>query len=442
MLKQILTASAFAVATPACAADLTTLGSWNPASIGYAIGQPIAVGGLVYGVTVNTSTHGGIVYSAKPGSTAITTVFTITAGTSGSYPYGGLAADAAGNLYGTTFAGGKSGAGTSCSNITNGQGKGCGTVYELSKSGKTWKRTVLYKFATGTDGVGPIGNLLLDASGNIYGVTQFGGSCTDATFDDQCGTVFKLTKSGTTYTHSVLYSFKGGSTDGALPTGTIAMDAAGNIYGATFAGGGGSCEWQVGLPSANNFPADGTCGTVFKLTNSGTTYTETLLHVFTDGADGAVPLGGVALDSAGNVYGATYAGGIASANCQQLGESGCGLVYEIAGGVKSNLYSFTGADGSAPAAVLVDSARNVFGINEFNTVQTSCGASAFYCGTVWKLTNTGGAYTEAALHSFANGTDGAEPMFGLGVDTAGNLYGITQYYSPANTVFELTGAGF
>jgi uncharacterized repeat protein (TIGR03803 family) len=163
-----------------------------------------------------------------------------------------------------------------------------GTVYMLTPNHSTegWSETVLYSFQGGTaDGAKPIAGVVLDAEGNVYGTTSQGGTA-------NLGTVFKLTpQSNGTWSETVLYSFQGGN-DAAAPNSTLAFDAAGNLYGTA---GGGS---------------DGQ-GTLFKLMpSSGGQWTESVLHTFTGGPDGGMPFGGVTIDSSGNMYGTASTGGL------------------------------------------------------------------------------------------------------------------------------------
>src|SRR5215469_4800221 len=155
--------------------------------------------------------------------------------------------------------------------------------------------TVLYTFTGGTDGGGPQSNLIMDAAGNLYGTTAFGGSSPNCSFG--CGTVFKLDPSGN---ETVLHAFTGTPGDGARPFGGLIMDAASNLYGTTQDFGG--CDLG--------------CGIVFKLDPSGN---ETVLHTFT-GSDGANPSAGLIMDAAGNLYGTTPGGGASG---------GCGTVFKI-----------------------------------------------------------------------------------------------------------------
>jgi uncharacterized repeat protein (TIGR03803 family) len=197
---------------------------------------------------------------------------TFTAGPDGRNPEGGLVADSAGNLYGTTLAGGA---------------YDYGTVFKLAR---TRFETVLYSFqwgsTGGSDGANPSGNLVRDGAGNLYGTTQIGGS-PDPCFQVGCGIVFKLDPSGR---ETVLHAFND-EPDGANPVTGVVRDAAGNLYGTTYVGGPG------GLSGF---------GTVFMLDATGQ---ETVLYRFTGGLDGAYPYGSLLLDPSGNLYGTTSTGG-------------------------------------------------------------------------------------------------------------------------------------
>jgi uncharacterized repeat protein (TIGR03803 family) len=174
-------------------------------------------------------------FSSGTAAQTLTTLYSFAGLPDGANPFPAPIA-ALGNLYGTTFSGG--------SYVCSG---GCGTVFKLTPSGT---ETVLYRF-TGGDGANPTAGLIADASGNLYGTTELGGGANGCS--GGCGTVFKLTPSGT---RTVLHSFTGGN-DGASPVAGLIADAAGNLYGTTELGGGAS-------------GCSGGCGTVFKLTPSGT----------------------------------------------------------------------------------------------------------------------------------------------------------------------------
>jgi uncharacterized repeat protein (TIGR03803 family) len=284
----------------------------------------------------------------------------------GQYPYGGLVRDAKGNLYGTTYFGGASGA---------------GTVFRLSKTGK---QKVLHSFTGGKDGGYPVAGVIMDAAGNLYGTTLQGG-------DFGAGTVFKVNPSGH---ETVLYAFTG-LYDGAFPYSGLLMDAAGNLYGTASSGG---------------FPAY--TGLVFKLDTSGH---ETVLYYFMNRGDAAYPLADVIMDAKGNLYGTTYYGGA----------SGAGTVFKVdTAGTETVLYPFTGGnDGSNPVAgVIMDAEGNLYGTTEFGGSSPNCGP--FGCGVAFKLDT---ANKETVLHTFGGqGGEGANPTAGLVLDAKGNLYGATE----------------
>ncbi len=280
-----------------------------------------AQNGTIYGTTQEGGTAGlGTVFALSPTGT-LTTLYNFVGGTlDGEYPYGGLALDAAGNLYGTTETGGQF---------------GLGTVWKCSSSGA---ESVIYNFS-GPDGANPAyGSLLLDKTGSLIGVTAYGGVSND-------GVIFRI-RSGGSFT--VLHSFTGA--DGSLAYGTPVEDSGGNLYGTAAEGGkfGG--------------------GTVWKLSSSGAI---TVIHYFAGGtSDGAYPLGGLARDSKGNLYGVTY----------YSGSFGQGIVFKVKNKTFTLLHSFNcSSDGCYPVgAAIVDKLGSVYG-------------TAFYgglsgVGTVWKIT--------------------------------------------------------
>jgi uncharacterized repeat protein (TIGR03803 family) len=233
-----------------------------------------------------------------------------------------------------------------------------------------------------------------------------------------------------------LYSFQGGTTDGAVPAGGVVFDAAGNLYGAT-SDGGAAC------------PSPG-CGVAFQFARpatQGDPWTETVLHAFSGNGngDGATPAGGLSIDSAGNLYGTTGYGG--TGNCVLLGsKTGCGVVYELVppkskGGqwTEKILYSFQGGkDGDFPAGNLTfDKAGNLYGATQYGGGFGSCNAPYFQnCGVVFKLSppeKKGGKWREKALYSFKGVKsgeqegDGANPNGGLVLDSNGAIYGTTYF---------------
>ncbi len=306
----------------------------------------------------------------------------------GAWPEAGVARDADGNLYGTTFFGGT---GTVCDAYFG----GCGMVFKLDTSGV---ETVLHSFGAPPDGSNPTARVVLDASGSAYGTTPFGGA-------HGHGTVFKV--DATTGAESILYSFAGG-TDGASPNAGLVQDTAGNFYGTTQYGGKG-CNHRG-------------CGTVFELSAA---RQESILYRFGDVPDGASPLGAVALDSSGNIYGTTWLGGVYS----------LGTVFSLdSSGNERVLHSFAGGnDGANPMAAPVrDRAGNLYGA-------TSAAGTYFY-GTLYMIDATG---NETVLHSFTGGTDGAYPYAHLLVDAAGNLFGTASQGGCCGqgSVFEFSNGG-
>ena len=220
--------------------------------------------GNLYGTTrYGGTSKAGTIFKLDPDGNE-TVLYSFGGGADAADPYSSLIADAAGNLYGTTVFGG----GSAC------LGAGCGTVFKLSAGGA---ETVLHSF-TGTDGEKPFAGLIRDAAGNLYGTTFYGGAA-------DFGTVFKL---DTALVETVLHSFTGGA-DGAYPQAGVIRDSEGNLYGTASYGG------------ASN------AGVVFKLDSAGT---ETVLHSFAGGVDGAYPQAGVIRDLAGILYGTTTSGGI------------------------------------------------------------------------------------------------------------------------------------
>ena len=325
----------------------------------------------LYGSTVTGGTlNYGTVFKLGPDGTE--TVLHSFNGSDGADPASRLIADKAGNLYGTTFGGGRS----RCYG-------GCGTVFKIAPDGTA---TVLHAFAA-RDGANPYGDLIADSAHALYGTTEYGGA-------SGFGTIFKLTRNGN---ESVLHSFAD-VTDGAQPESGLIADASGNFYGTTYFGGGSS-------------NCSGGCGTVFRLAPDGTL---TLLHVFTGGSgDGAHPTADLMADAQGNLYGTTLQGG--GTFCKYYG---CGTVFRLAtDGTESLLYAFTGgSDGANPAGSLIaDTAGNLYST-------TQVGGARGY-GTIFKLAPDG---TETVLHSFNGNSDGALPSSGLVVDKAGNLFGSTE----------------
>lgn len=313
---------------------------------------------------------------------AFTVLHSFGASTDGQMPYSGPVMDSAGNLYGTTAQGGANHK---------------GTVFKIDPSGR---ETILHSFS-GADGQEPQAGLIVDSADSLYGTTATGGA-------NNMGAVFKVDASGH---ETVLHSFTGGTGDGMQPAANLIMDSGRNLYGTTAFGG------------TNNR------GTVFKIDPSGR---ETVLHSFAalGKGDGAYPLAGLTMDSAGDLYGVTGAGG-AYLN---------GTVFKIdTSDHETVVYAFaTGADGRIPstaaAGLVMDNAGNLYGATIYG------GANGK--GTVFEIDVSG---HETILHSFATpGTgDGAYPRAGLMMDRAGDLYGTTSTGDANNggTVFKIDPSG-
>ncbi len=301
----------------------------------------------------------------------------------GKTPLLNLIFDSAGNLYGTTLAGGTS-------NV--------GTVYELSPAGGgKWTESILYDFegkigSPSADGASPEAGLIFDPEGNLYGTTVQGG-------DSQKGVAYELSPAaGGGWNETVLWDF-GAGTDGANPNGALIFDSLGNLYGTTANGG------------VNNY------GTAFELSPAGGEWTETILYKFGSSSnDGIYPLSSLVFDSAGNLYGTTSGGGT----------KGYGTVFELSpasGGVFSEdiLHNFEGGNyGFQPEEeqLVFDSSGNLYG--------TTLQGGAHGAGIVFELSpSAGGHWTEKLVHAFGVGTDGAAPFSGVTLDSAGNLYGTT-----------------
>jgi uncharacterized repeat protein (TIGR03803 family) len=299
-------------------------------------------------------------------------------GREGYAPMGVLVRDRAGNIYGTTSAGGTG----KCH---------CGTAFKLNKNGKqVW----LHSFQ-GVNGYSPSAGMLRDTAGNLFGTTEEGGD-TNCNSPYGCGTVFKLNDK--TGKETMLHKFTG-PPDGLLPEALLVEDATGNLYGPTYIGG------NLGL------------GAVFKIDTAGQ---ETVLYNFSGGSDGCFPYPGVTLDSAGNLYGVTAIGG------SGFGNSGYGVVFKVdTAGNETVLHTFGGPDGANPDSVLLfDSQGNLYGTTEHGG-NSQCGMG---CGTVFKLSPDGSESVLYAFCSLSNCTDGKEPGTGpLVRDSAGNLYGTTYF---------------
>jgi uncharacterized repeat protein (TIGR03803 family) len=279
---------------------------------------------------------------------------------------------------------------------TNNGGEGFGTVYELVKSDNYYALTFHAFTSANGDGADPTGGLVMDSSGDLFGTTYEGGT-------PDYGTVFELVNSDVGYTEKVLYSFTNTSGDGTHPFAGLITDKAGNLYGET------------------NYGGNQNDGTIFELVYSSGHYTEKVLHSFGDtNGDGTHPLRRLLMDGSGNLFGTTNDGGA----------YGYGTVFELAkslnGYTENVLYSFSGTngDGANPEADLVmDGSGNIYGTTTFGGTY---GGNPAY-GTVFELVNSSSGYAEKVLGAFSGSSagGGAYPEGGLVMDAFGNLYGTT-----------------
>ena len=339
--------------------------------------------GNLYGAAAggNSNFYGGVVFAVNSGGVE-SLVYDFAAINQGVAPNGALARDASGNLYGTTAGGGNNG--PKCKKFY-----GCGVLYKLTGG----VEQVLYTFLGESDGQEPNGGLILDKSGNIYGMTYRGGGSGKG----RPGTVFKVTPSGS---ETVLHRFGSSKGDGKLPTSGLLMDKKGNLYGTTSEGG------ARGFYGSGYKCQDG-CGTVFEVTAAGV---EKILYTFKGSAagDGAAPFASLIMDQSGNFYGTTYAGGA----------YGYGTIFKLTpSGQETVLYSFVGQPdaGNPVGRLLIDGQGNLYGTTSFG--------GTYGAGAVFELTAAG---AESVLYSFTGGADGASPFDGLVMDGTGNLYGTTE----------------
>ena len=357
-------------------------------------------GTTFYGGTYTSGTVYKLTHSSSGWSESVLYSFNNN-GTDGYFTHAAVVLDKSGNVYGTTFLGG----------VADG-----GTVFELSPSAGGWTETILHEFANdGIDGVFPQAAVTLDGAGNIYGTTSNGGTY-------NAGTVFELSPSNSGWTEKILYNFGASSTDGTGPLGTVVFDTKGNLYGTTSAGGGTSLHCRFGCgtvfelsPSAgewtetiihnfNDNPLDGSQpdsglifdkagnlygtalqggkrgnnGTVFELLpTAGGLWREKILHSFmNNGKDGRYSMATPVLDAAGNLYCTTENGGA----------YGQGTVFKLTPRTtgaweETVLYSFdsSGSNGWDPAyGLAIDSAGNLYG--------TTVNGGTYTYGTVFEIT--------------------------------------------------------
>lgn len=296
---------------------------------------------------------------------------------------------------------------------------GCGTVFKLGKTAAGGRKlSVLYEFTGGSDGGNPAAGLAMDSGGNLYGTALYGGI--------NFGVVFELspTSSGP-WKETPIYTFQAGA-DAENPQSQLAFDASGNLYGTTINGGTGYCS---------EFSS---CGTVFELSKSSSgSWSETVIYDFADNADGFLASGPLVIDRHGNIFGSTTTGGTLNGYCG-YGLYGCGTIFELSpnssgGWTKntvwvfgSNPYQQYQYDGAVPdGGVIVDAAGNLYG-TAASGGNPNCGGSIPGCGVVFALhSSSSGAWTQKVLLDFSPLARGADPRGTLTFDAGGNLYGTT-----------------
>ncbi len=400
----------------------------------------LAVAGLAL-----TSTFSGVAWAS-----AEKVIHNFDGTPDGAAPNAGVILDAAGNLYGTAAGGGSA---------------GLGIVYELAPSTSgAWTENILYSFQGGSDGATPLGPLIFDQAGNLYGTTSNGGV--------YGGTVFELIPNGDgTWAEKVLFRANAFGYPVYFPSSNMVFDAAGNLYGTSSRGGFGTGNvfelspspdgsWtmvsiysfsydELNNPTSLIIDAAGNLygtteyggtsdfGEVFELSPSSTGWKINYPHNFKALPDGQYPTGGVILDSGGNLYGTSSQGGASSA-CS------CGTVFRLKssnGGTRwteAVMKSFDGAPGSGPiAGVVMDSANNLYGLTYYSGVEQGNEIG----GVAFRINPMTGAYT--LLHEFGAAGDGYGPLGTLAFGPGGNLFGTTwgggssQVYGDGGTVFEL-----
>ncbi len=411
-------------------------------AVGPRFGSTKLAAAAVCGTLTLTLLSALLLFAARPAQAQTETVlYNFTGGADGLYPTSSLVSDGAGNFYGTTVLGG------TCPGWNQ---YGCGVVFEISPNGSGgWKQMVLHTFSAPPDGANPFcAPLIFDSAGNLYGTTEFGGAY-------NWGSVFELSPVGGSWTVNILHSFSYGA-NGDHPSTGLIMDKAGNLYGTNSeyespgsvfelspSGSGWTYQVIYVAPVGQGVTMDAagniygvTASTVFELSPNGNgSWNSTVLHTFTGAPDDGInPYIAPVFDQAGNLYGTTSSGGAKN----------YGTVYRLSPPTKkwqkgewkeTILHSFrSGHDGADPiAGVVLDAAGNIYG--------TTGGGGKFSKGTVFELSRPVGKgwYKEKVLLAF-NGTDGNYPEAGLMLDSAGNLYGTASNggSSAAGVVFELT----
>jgi uncharacterized repeat protein (TIGR03803 family) len=366
--------------------------SFPDAGSGQPTGRLLSHNGSLFGTATGDISHCcGQIFELTQ-SNGVWTEKTLLAlgGAYGTNPWAGLIADSHGALYGTTAYGGTGNS---------------GTVFKLHKLAGSWVAEAIWEFGTASDGQDPFGELLIAPTGAIYGTTGFGGR---GCYQSGCGTVFELTHERRAWREKVLHRFRKATGDGVTPVGGLVMDRAGNLYGTTFLGGAvglgtvfelspsvaGWKErviWSFGSGSDGKCPEDtlvqdadgslygttfyggaGGYGAAFQLVKSGDVWNEFVIHNFSGGNDGANPFGGLRVNRAESLYGTTTAGGLE----QQ------GVLFKLSPSngtwTETVLHTFGGSDGVKPEGSLILEGGELYGT-------TAGGGSSGY-GTVFSFT--------------------------------------------------------
>jgi hypothetical protein len=337
--------------------------------------------------------------AAQSAAQSVVGLHFFTGGSDGYNPYGNVVADKNGVLYGTAWLGG-------WLNCNGGSGIGCGTIYQLtppSDPAGPWTFSVIYEFKGNKDGCCQYSTLAIDAAGNLYGATEFG-------VGEYYGGVFQLSPPAglrKRWKFSILYEFQN-QADGQYPITPLVIDKSGAIYGVTQYGS---------LPGCG----DSGCGAVFQLVppqTPGGKWKENTLHQFQGLNDGGTP-GGLIMDKHGTLYGTTFTGGIVMPNCP----NGCGNVFEVyrTGNYwyEAPIYTFKGTpDGAFPNNLTIDRSGVLYGLAGSYTKQN--------LSAVFKLTppaRKNGNWHKTSIHSFPNGSNGGYGPTFLTEGDDGNLYG-------------------
>ncbi|HEX8816555.1 MAG TPA: choice-of-anchor tandem repeat GloVer-containing protein [Terriglobales bacterium] len=347
--------------------------------------------GNLYGTTNDEGGGCGTVFELQRTSNGWShkILYVFRCNSSRGFPITGLVMDNEGRLYGTT----------------PGDYGDPGSVFELAEVNGVWQESVLYNFTAGSDGKNPSADLVIHQD-NLYGTTYYAGGGS-AVCNFGCGAVFELARGPNgEWKEKTIYDFAG-SPDGSHPSTPLVFDADGNAYGMTTFGGG----------SGYSCSAKGDCGTVYKLTpGKNGTWTESVLYSFSRGdRSGIFPSGGPVLSQSGSVLGVDSAGG-----------DGFGTVFMFErtqhGGWQTNLHIFYGgADGNEPVGrVARDADGNIYGVT------SGAQLSQRNHGTVYELRSVAEGWREVVLHSFGKKGDGAMPQAGVVVDSSHHIYGTTE----------------